>query len=111
MDKEINYYEILGIKREELEFVYKKDSEGLIDIAKREKRSPHSKDEFVKKAYNERIAFIEYLRNQANNSRNLRQMDKAIEKLNMAYEVLGKESSRELYKKQPMIFLIFQRKI
>ena len=97
MNAKMNYYELLGIKREELEFVYKKDSEGLIDIGKREKRSTHSKNQFIKKVYEQRHAFIKRLRDKSTNSRNIDEIDKTIERLNRAFEVLGKESSRELY--------------
>lgn len=118
MNKTKNYYEILGIDENIINYILVGEN-GTYDIKKMKRRGTESKKEIIKKAYetkkenivrefNKEIAIIKTGKSISNNSKNLIVMEKSIEKLtkdfkdamqeiSMAYETLRDEKLREIY--------------
>lgn len=118
MNQTKNYYEILGIDENIINYILVEEN-GTYDIKKMRKRGAESKKEIIKKAYeirkeelekefNKNIAIIKTGKSISTNYRNLAVMSKDIdnltkqfeedmEDLSMAYETLQDEKLRKIY--------------
>lgn len=118
MNKTKNYYEILGIDENIINYILVGEN-GTYDIKKMKRRGTQSKKEIIKKAYeirkeelekefNRNIAIIKTGKSISNNSRNLavmsenidnltKQFQEDLEELSMAFETLKDEKLRKIY--------------